>query len=44
MATTSAAAKKSGASAEIEALAGEIVGALRYRFGKDRSVATPAIG
>jgi len=41
MAPTSAAAKKNGVSADIESLADEIVSALRYRFGKDRSVATP---
>jgi starch phosphorylase len=41
MASNSAAAKKNNVSSDIEVLAGEIVSALRYRFGKDRSVATP---
>ncbi|MGE0281080.1 MAG: glycogen/starch/alpha-glucan phosphorylase [Rhizobiaceae bacterium] len=41
MASNSAAAKKNKVSPDIEVLAGEIVSALRYRFGKDRSVATP---
>jgi len=41
MASNSAAAKKNNAGSDIDALADEIVSALRYRFGKDRSVATP---
>jgi starch phosphorylase len=41
MASNSAAAKKIDVTPDVEALADEIVSALRYRFGKDRSVATP---